>query len=272
MDFSRIMRRTGALAGRGLLPVMIGFAVLTLSVRIGDIAGFSSAPVVEVRQASADGQGPLRFNDHVRRAQEKNARMMAEREQAENGAGDRDGVSMASELTRGARAPLDDGAGAQGDDARDLVVSEDVLDMSAIEMDMLKDLAARREALKQREQELVAREALLKAAERSLDAKTNELALLRDEIETLLGKRDEQEQKQIDSLVQIYEAMKPKDAAAILNTLDMNVLLPVVSAMKERKTAPVLAKMDPEIAREVTARLAERLQLPELPPGSDPGF
>ena len=63
--------------------------------------------------------------------------------------------------------------------------------------------------------------------------------------------------------------MKPKDAARIFNTLDLDVLLNVVSRMSERKSAPVIASMDPERARTLTIMLMEQKALPTL---SDDGF
>jgi flagellar motility protein MotE (MotC chaperone) len=51
--------------------------------------------------------------------------------------------------------------------------------------------------------------------------------------------------------------MKPRDAAAIFNDLDMQVLLQVVDRMKEAKAAAVMAAMQPEKARQVTTELAQ---------------
>ena len=58
-------------------------------------------------------------------------------------------------------------------------------------------------------------------------------------------------------LVKLYESMKPRDAAAIFNDLDMPVLLQVVDRMKEIKAAPVLAAMQPDRAQQLTAELAQ---------------
>lgn len=134
-----------------------------------------------------------------------------------------------------------------------------------VKMEVSADLAARREALSKFEQDLKTREALLKAAESEIDRKYQELAQLRKEIEGLLGEQSEQEKARISSLVKIYEGMKPKDAARIFDTLDLDVLVAVVSDMSERKLSPVLAAMDPERARTVTIMLAEQKQLPTLP-------
>ena len=63
---------------------------------------------------------------------------------------------------------------------------------------------------------------------------------------------------QIKSLVKIYEGMKPDEAAAIFNELDMPILLDVIGKMSERKVALVLANMNPKRARDVTQELADK--------------
>jgi flagellar motility protein MotE (MotC chaperone) len=52
--------------------------------------------------------------------------------------------------------------------------------------------------------------------------------------------------------------MKPKEAARIFDTLDMDILLSVVEQMRGRKMAPILANMNPEVAQRLTVELAAR--------------
>ena len=130
--------------------------------------------------------------------------------------------------------------------------------MTQSELAVLQDLAHRRDELDEREGQLRRREALLVVAEQRLDEKMVELATLRTQIEEMLQQVDTQQQVQLDSLVRIYEAMRPSDAAAIFNGLELDVLINVFEHMSERKSAPILAGMNPERAREVTALLAER--------------
>ncbi|WP_421709125.1 MotE family protein [Algihabitans sp.] len=130
------------------------------------------------------------------------------------------------------------------------------------EIELLQALSERRAELQKREAELETREALLTAAEARIEQKITELEQLQVTIEDLLVDHDEQEQAQLDSLVKIYEAMKPKDAARIFEELEMTVLLNVVENMKERKTAPILAEMNPTKAKAVTLELAQRRDLP----------
>lgn len=133
---------------------------------------------------------------------------------------------------------------------------------SSSEIEVLQSLSRRRAELDKREQTLSAREALLTAAEQEVDRKITELNKLRTELETLLGKQESMEEERILSLVKIYENMKPKEAADIFNTLDMDILLAVVSRMAERKSSPILANMNTERARLLTIRLAEMRKLP----------
>ena len=52
--------------------------------------------------------------------------------------------------------------------------------------------------------------------------------------------------------------MKPREAAAIFNDMDMPVLLQVVDRMKEGKTALIFGAMQPDRARLLTSQLAAK--------------
>ena len=140
----------------------------------------------------------------------------------------------------------------------------DPFSLGKSQIELLQDLAKRREELEAREQTLVLREGLLAAAEHRIEGKIEELKTVKVEIEALIKVYDEQEEKEIGELVSIYEKMKPKDAARIFDQLDMDVLLDVLQRMKASKTAPVLAAMDSNRAQEITVRIAERRQMPTI--------
>ena len=135
----------------------------------------------------------------------------------------------------------------------------------SLQAEVFQRLTERREELDRRTRELDQRDALLTAAQQRIDQKVTELTELRTNIEGLLRQVDEKQTAQLESLVKIYETMKPKDAARIFEALEMPVLLDVVERMREGKSAPVLAAMDPLKAKEVTASLVERRALPTLP-------
>lgn len=143
--------------------------------------------------------------------------------------------------------------------------SEQEVEYAGVRMELFEELTERRKKMDKREKEIMTREALLRAAEQELDRKYQELSNLRTDIEGLLKQQSDEENARIASLVKIYEGMKPKDAARIFDTLDLDVLLAVMGKMSERKLSPVLAAMNPERARTITIMLAEQKKLPELP-------
>lgn len=126
------------------------------------------------------------------------------------------------------------------------------------ELELLQDLAKRRDALVAREQEIEDRGRLLDAAQARLETQIAELKELRTNIEALVRQYDEQEKSELESVVKIYETMKPKEAARILGELEMDTLIGIMERMKERKTAPILAAMEPERARDVTLEMAKQ--------------
>jgi flagellar motility protein MotE (MotC chaperone) len=125
------------------------------------------------------------------------------------------------------------------------------------ERSVLLDLRRRRDELERREQTVESRESMLGAAEGRLSARVQELQALQTRLEALEGARRDREEAGWRGLVRMYEAMKPRDAAAIMNELDGEVLVQVLDRMKEGKAAPVMAAMDPARARSATAKLAE---------------
>ncbi len=130
--------------------------------------------------------------------------------------------------------------------------------------ELLQHFAERRAEIERRTKEVEQREALLIAAEKRIDQKIQELDKVRSDIQKLMRQGDEKQAAQLESLVKIYETMKPKDAARIFEELEMPVLLGVIERMKEQKTAPILAAMDPVKAKEVTSALVERRALPTV--------
>jgi flagellar motility protein MotE (MotC chaperone) len=217
-----------------ILPLLILVAVAMVTLKIGtiwhEIAGLNAS--IEARSARA--------------AEDKAAEPM----KSEAGAAE----TASGETAADAQPPTIAPTAAPNSDG-------DVFDpreLSQSEVRLLQALADRRKSLDAREGSLNQREALLKAAEQRLVDKQAELTAMRAEVKQLLDQVDEQEEKKINNLVKLYENMKPKDAARILNDLELAVLMRVVQRMNVRRLAPVLAAMESDKARAVTRRLAEQ--------------
>lgn len=137
--------------------------------------------------------------------------------------------------------------------------------MNQAEMAVLGSLASRREEIEQRAKDFDLREQLLAAAEKRVEERIAELKALEAKINSQIAATDEQNEERLKSVVQMYETMKPKDAARIFERLDMGVLLDVSKRMNPRKMSAVLAVMDPVAAQDLTVELATGDRLPEIP-------
>ena len=130
--------------------------------------------------------------------------------------------------------------------------------LSPAELQVLQSLGTRRGQLDQREQQLDVQLALMAAAEAKVDAKLKALNGLKADINGLLKQADAKEDAEVDRLVKVFEAMKPKDAAPRIVLLDDSVRLPIAAKMKERALSAVLANMPAPEAKKLTEALARR--------------
>lgn len=142
------------------------------------------------------------------------------------------------------------------------LADKDPTTFTRAEIDLLANLAQRRDQIEQRAREVDLRESLLAAAEKRLDERIAEIKKLEASVKQIVQQYDKQEEQNLQGLVKVYENMKPKDAARIFEKLEPNVLLGVVERMKEAKLALVLADMAPATAQDLTVRLATRKQIP----------
>jgi len=132
---------------------------------------------------------------------------------------------------------------------------------SPADIDVLQQLADRRAELEAWASDLAMREQLLKVTESRIETQVGDLKNAQSALKGLLKQYDQEQENKLKSLVKVYEAMKPKDAARIFEQLEMDVLLDVVERMKEAKVAPVLAAMNPDKAKDVTFDLAQRRKM-----------
>ncbi len=130
--------------------------------------------------------------------------------------------------------------------------------LSPAELQILQSLGVRRGELDEQAQTLDTNQQLLAAAAAKLDERVKALAALKGDIQALLVQSDAQQKAENDRLVTVYSAMKPKDAAARMVTLDDGVLVPMAAGMKARTLAAIIAMMPPPDAKKLTENLARR--------------
>ncbi len=217
------------------LPVTIFAASLMLTVKLGNIW---------------EGVDTIATSDTI-----TVARAQAQQQPADQGA---EAVADSDD----GEADGDEDADAVAEDEEDEGDIEDPTLLTQEEIDLLQQLADRREQLDGRERELEERAALLSAAETRISEKIIQLKNYQTTIQGLIQTYDEQQKRKLDALVKVYVNMKPKDAARIFEELDLDTLLMVAEQMKSRKLAPIMAKMNASKAKQVTEELARLREMP----------
>lgn len=218
-----------------ILPLTILIVGLSLGVQIGDLWPTSSEDATQISISQAYAQ-------------------------------EADGEEAAAEdsaFSEESAFQEDQADGATEDAPKTNQFGEETQQFTRGEINMLQNLVSRREQLAERERQLELRENLIQVAEQRVEEKINELKIVEARIQSLLDQHDEQQEEKLQSLVKMYQTMKPADAARIFETLDMEILIEVVERMSERRMAPIMAAMQSERAKAVTVELATRKKLPE---------
>ncbi|MCS6892029.1 MAG: hypothetical protein RMK64_04630 [Rhodovarius sp.] len=166
------------------------------------------------------------------------------------------GPAASGASAAGSATPLPPAAAPPGPAPRGELPAPALAAAAEAESALFEALRQRRQELDRRAEDLAQRELLIAAAEQRLQQRIAELAALQARLEAEARAREAREEAGIRQLVRVYEAMRPRDAAAILDELEMPVLLQVIDRMREAKAAPILAAMRPDRARAVTSELS----------------
>lgn len=126
------------------------------------------------------------------------------------------------------------------------------------EIAILQELAERREALDIRSQEIDKKAIQLKVAEDEIDKKLKQLKEYENRLQKLINQYNDKEKAQLDSLVKMYSTMKPKDAARIFNTFELDILVAILKEMKPSTSSAILSQMNALKAKAVTTELLSR--------------
>ncbi|WP_353475755.1 hypothetical protein PVT71_24525 (plasmid) [Salipiger sp. H15] len=128
--------------------------------------------------------------------------------------------------------------------------------------ELLESIRAERELLVAQKARNAQNEAELDLARETLEVEQQRLADLKVELEGLLEKVKAAHTSDVDRLVALYRNMKPKDAATIMDDLDIEVSVMVLGTMNERDAAPIMAALNPVRARAISQIILERSKLP----------
>ncbi len=133
---------------------------------------------------------------------------------------------------------------------------------------MLLVLKSKDQRLKEKEQRLREKEEALKALEKEtqkrameLTAKLNGLIKQKEELthklEKLIQEQKALEDAKINHLVKAYSAMRPENAAALIDSCDDKVAVRILGSMNGRSAGKILAFVKPTKAARLTKMLAD---------------
>ena len=121
------------------------------------------------------------------------------------------------------------------------------------------------EALNLREARLAVQEAALQdrlaalaLADQAMAGRMAEMAAMEEELKTTLALADGAAEADIQRLTAVYQAMKPKDAAALFNTMSPEFAAGFLARMPPEPAAAILSGMSSEAAYGVSVIVAGR--------------
>jgi flagellar motility protein MotE (MotC chaperone) len=132
----------------------------------------------------------------------------------------------------------------------------------AMPEEMLQIINTERQFLEEQKANLARREAEVALASEKLQLEQARLDELKGALDDMFAKIEAAKTDDVRRLVSLYSNMKPKDAAAIMNDLDIEVSVMVLGTMAERNAAPILASLSPVRARAISRIILERSKLP----------
>jgi flagellar motility protein MotE (MotC chaperone) len=106
--------------------------------------------------------------------------------------------------------------------------------------------------------ELEAREAALRVLEEDLSRKIEELKELREAAVAAILPKEQQTEEQLQTLIKFYQAMKPKNAARLLEKLPAPLAAKLLSAMQSRSAGKILNVMTTDRAVVISRMMAGR--------------
>lgn len=121
---------------------------------------------------------------------------------------------------------------------------------------MIEMIEKKNRDLKKREAEIALKERRLQTLEGEIrqDLKKIDDAIARSREQ--IGIQKNLIKKNVDGLIKAYSAMKPQEAAILLEALNENLAIQILSGMKSKVAGKVFSKLDVQVAKNISEKLA----------------
>jgi len=124
------------------------------------------------------------------------------------------------------------------------------------EVALFTKLEARKAQLDAKELELQKLEAELQKQKDELEQRLGQLEEVRRRIASKLDEKVKVDQQKVESLVAVYQNMKPQQAAKIFEDMNEDLAVEVLTKMKNKSAAEILNMVKPEKAKILSERFA----------------
>ncbi|MBW1960803.1 MAG: hypothetical protein JRJ04_05035 [Deltaproteobacteria bacterium] len=135
--------------------------------------------------------------------------------------------------------------------------------------DILKRLDSERKRLQKEEARIKQQRVQLEQLKEEIEEKIERLSMIQKQIASDLDKKqkmlEDRERRQkaaeeanMKMLGKVYASMKPKQAAAIVDKMDIDIIQKIFSYMKGEQVGNILSYVDKELAAKISERLAEK--------------
>lgn len=122
----------------------------------------------------------------------------------------------------------------------------------------LNFLIQKKAALDQKEKRLAQKQAELVAIQQDINHKIEKLTQLRNEIRSELASQKAAEDQKLKHLIKVYSAMKPQNAAGLIEKLDKQLAIKLLSKMKGEDVGKILSYVDIEKAATISEGLVKK--------------
>ncbi|NVL91055.1 MAG: hypothetical protein HWN69_08730 [Desulfobacterales bacterium] len=122
----------------------------------------------------------------------------------------------------------------------------------------LEILERKRAEIEMERQQLEKEREQLTVLKQEIETRLIRLSEIQESVQAKLDERETTRNKKIKHLIKIYTTMAPKKAAALIEKLDMEVIMELFSTMKGEYVGQILPHVSAEKAAKISERLAKR--------------
>ena len=125
---------------------------------------------------------------------------------------------------------------------------------------LYESLEAERKELEKKKSALMEQEKQLKALQSEISKEYKQLMEIRKELEKEFIAKEESANVEIKSIVKLYEAMNPEEAAKAIEKMTIKLAAQLISQMNARKSGKILDAMNTTRVKDITKEMYDKQQ------------